>query len=101
MFGLYLNKSLELQEVLAIPHSIGMCDLAARNVLVFDLEVLKVCDLRMAKEVNYSGYYRRTRKVRTYKSLRHSFVEMTTISLQYTYKETHAHTQICNLQQMT
>ena len=28
-------------------------------MLVFDGEILKVCALGMAKEVNYSGYYRR------------------------------------------
>ncbi|XP_062512136.1 tyrosine-protein kinase receptor Tie-1-like [Corticium candelabrum] len=38
------------------------CDLAARNVLVFDNEVLKICDFGMAKDVKYHGYYFRQSK---------------------------------------
>ncbi|XP_062512194.1 fibroblast growth factor receptor 4-like isoform X2 [Corticium candelabrum] len=38
------------------------CDLAARNVLVFEEEVLKVCDFGMARNVKSYGYYRRQSK---------------------------------------
>jgi hypothetical protein len=34
-------------------------DLAARNVLVFDGEILKICDFGMAKDVRFFEYYRR------------------------------------------
>jgi serine/threonine protein kinase len=35
------------------------CDLAARNVLVFEDEILKICDFGMAKDIRYVDYYRR------------------------------------------
>jgi serine/threonine protein kinase len=34
-------------------------DLAARNVLVFEGDVLKICDFGMARDVRYVHYYRR------------------------------------------
>ena len=34
-------------------------------MLVFDNEVLKICDFGMAKDVKYHGYYFRQSKVRT------------------------------------
>jgi serine/threonine protein kinase len=35
------------------------CDLAARNVLVFEDETLKISDFGMAKDVRYVEYFRR------------------------------------------
>ncbi|XP_062512039.1 fibroblast growth factor receptor 2-like isoform X2 [Corticium candelabrum] len=45
-----------------ISKSVLHCDLAARNVLVFDSDVLKICDFGMAKDVTYHGYYRQKSK---------------------------------------
>jgi serine/threonine protein kinase len=42
-----------------ISRKVVHCDLAARNVLVFEDEILKICDFGMAKDIRYVDYYRR------------------------------------------
>ena len=50
---------------LCFPGKILHCDLAARNVVVCENEILKICDFGMAKDVRYVEYYRREAPVRS------------------------------------
>ncbi|XP_062512469.1 fibroblast growth factor receptor 4-like [Corticium candelabrum] len=54
-FALHIARGMEYLSSRKILH----CDLATRNVVVFEGDVLKICDFGMAKDVRYVNYYRK------------------------------------------
>ncbi|XP_062511962.1 fibroblast growth factor receptor 2-like isoform X2 [Corticium candelabrum] len=56
MFNFSLQIAAGMEHLMS--RKILHCDLAARNVLVFENEILKICDFGMAKDVRYVYYFR-------------------------------------------
>ena len=62
-----VNTGAQLADALCYLHAVGVLhrDLAARNVLVGDsLELVKLADFGMSREVNEKNYYRQTTRVK-------------------------------------